>query len=94
VSNRSDRRKPIFRTDQDRTWFLDPLAQACQTTGWPVHARGLRPHHFPLVLEPPAANLGDGRGTRHLKIPVLFVFIRVIRGPNPPLVRVFRVVRG
>jgi hypothetical protein len=33
--NRGDRRKPIFRDDEDRTRFLSTLG-ACVKTGWQV----------------------------------------------------------
>jgi hypothetical protein len=36
--NRGDRREATFRTDPDRVLFLDPPAEACQKTGWQVHA--------------------------------------------------------
>ncbi|HWY76012.1 MAG TPA: hypothetical protein VN281_10365 [Verrucomicrobiae bacterium] len=38
VLNRGDRGEPIFRADQDRMLFLETLGQACQKTGWQVHA--------------------------------------------------------
>jgi REP element-mobilizing transposase RayT len=60
VLNRGDRREPIFRSDQDRLLFLDTLGEACQKTGWQVHALCLMPNHFHLVLETPNANLVAG----------------------------------
>ena len=60
VMNRGDRREAIFRTDQDRTLFVDTLAEACQKTGWQLHAFCLMPNHFHLVLETPNANLVAG----------------------------------
>jgi putative transposase len=60
VLNRGDRREPIFRGDPDRVLFLDTLAQACQKTGWQVHAFCLMPNHFHLVMETPNANLVAG----------------------------------
>ena len=36
--NRGDRRESIFKDDQDRTWFLRTLGQACGKTGWEVQA--------------------------------------------------------
>jgi REP element-mobilizing transposase RayT len=60
VLNRGDRREPIFQTDQDRVLFLDTLAEACQKTGWQVHALCLMPNHFHLVVETPNANLVAG----------------------------------
>lgn len=60
VLNRGDRREPIFRSDADRLLFLNTLAEACQKTGWQVHALCLMPNHFHLVVETPSANLVSG----------------------------------
>src|ERR1035437_1354846 len=38
VMNRGDRREGIFADDQDRQRFLETLTEACQKTGWQVHA--------------------------------------------------------
>jgi len=58
--NRGDRREPIFKGDQDRLLLLNTLAQACQKTGWRVHALWLLANHFHLVLETPNARLVAG----------------------------------
>src|ERR1700727_3073008 len=60
VMDRGDRREAIFRPAQDRVLFLDTLAEACQKTGWQVHALCLMPNHFHLVVETPSANLVAG----------------------------------
>jgi hypothetical protein len=36
--DRGDRREAIFRDDRDREIFLTTLGQACERTGWRVHA--------------------------------------------------------
>jgi putative transposase len=51
VMNRGDRREAIFEDDEDRERLLETLAQACQKTGWQVHAYCLMRSHFRLVLE-------------------------------------------
>ncbi len=38
VMSRGDRREAIFPTDVDRQDFLKTLAEACQKTGFQVHA--------------------------------------------------------
>src|SRR6266699_2290245 len=53
VMNRGDRSDPIFEDDQDRHRLLESLGQACQKTGWQVHAYCLMSNHFHLVLETP-----------------------------------------
>ncbi len=58
--NRGDRREAIFADDQDRRRFLETLQEACQKTGWQVHAYCLMRNHFHLVVETPQANLVVG----------------------------------
>ena len=40
VMSRGDRREDIFKDDVDRQDFLKTLAEACQKTGFEVHAWG------------------------------------------------------
>jgi putative transposase len=58
--NRGDRREAIFKDDNDRRRFLQTLGQACEKTGWQVHAYCLMSNHFHLVLETPQPNLVAG----------------------------------
>jgi len=60
VMSRGDRREDIFRDDVDRQDFLKTLAEACQKTGFQVHAYCLMGNHFHLVVETPEANLVAG----------------------------------
>ena len=60
VMNRGDRREPIFKDDFDRVRFLEALGQACEKTGWQVHAFCLMRNHFHLVVETPQPNLVAG----------------------------------
>ena len=60
VMSRGDRREVIFADDQDPVQFLATLAQACQKTGWQVHAWCLMVRHFHLAVETPQANLVEG----------------------------------
>jgi len=60
VMNRGNRREDIFIDDQDRRKFLTTLEEACQKTGWQVHAYCLMRNHFHLVVETPQANLVAG----------------------------------
>ncbi len=55
--NRGDRREAIFEDDEDRERLLQTLTQACQKTGWQVHAYCLMRNHFHLVLEKGAGAL-------------------------------------
>ena len=60
VMNRGDRREDIFLDDHDRNAFLTTLGQACEKTGWQVHAYCLMGNHFHLVVQTPQPNLSDG----------------------------------
>jgi REP element-mobilizing transposase RayT len=60
VMSRGDRREKIFLDDVDRQDFIKTLAEACQKTGWQVHAYCLMPNHYHLVLETPEPNLVAG----------------------------------
>src|SRR6516164_7309285 len=60
VMNRGDRREAIFKDDNDRQCFLASLQEACEKTGWQVHAYCLMPNHFHLVVETPRGNLVAG----------------------------------
>jgi len=60
VMSRGNRREDIFLDDVDRQDFLKTLAEACQKTGWQIHAYCLMRNHYHLVLETPNANLVPG----------------------------------
>lgn len=58
--NRGVRRDVIFLDDLDRRCFLDTLGEACEKTGWVIHAYVLMPNHYHFLLETPEANLSEG----------------------------------
>jgi putative transposase len=60
VMNRGDRREAIFHDERDRRVFLATLQEACQKSGWQVHAFCLMANHFHFVMETPQANLVAG----------------------------------
>src|SRR5580658_6588915 len=60
VMSRGDRREPIFKDDVDRKEFMSTLEEACDKTGWQVHALCLMGNHFHLVVETPQGNLVAG----------------------------------
>ena len=47
-------------TIQDRKRFLETLEEACQRTGWLIHAYMLMGNHYHLLVETPEANLVAG----------------------------------
>ncbi len=70
VINRGVARQPIFFLDQDRTLFLDCLAQACAKTQTDILSYCLMDNHFHLLMRSRNANLStflkqlSGRYTR------------------------------
>jgi REP element-mobilizing transposase RayT len=60
LMSRGDRREPIFLDDEDRKTFLRTLGEACEKTGWQIHAYCLMGNHFHLVAETPQPNLVAG----------------------------------
>ena len=60
VIARGNRRAEIFLNDDDRRSFLVTLEEACEMTGWRVHAWVLMDNHYHLFIETPEANLVEG----------------------------------
>ncbi len=60
VMNHGDRREPIFQDAADHKVFLETFGEACQKTGWQLHAWCLMSNHFHLVIETPRGNLVAG----------------------------------
>ena len=57
---RGNHGQEIFRTDDGRKLFLSTLGEACEQTGWMIHAYCLMSNHYHLLLETPEANLVSG----------------------------------
>jgi REP element-mobilizing transposase RayT len=60
VMARGNQGQAIFRDDKDRQRFLETLGQACEKTGWRVHACVLMGNHYHLLVETPEGNLVAG----------------------------------
>jgi REP element-mobilizing transposase RayT len=60
VMSRANGRGNIYESDVDRQDFIKTLAEACEKTGFQVHAYCLMRNHFHLVVETPNANLVAG----------------------------------
>ena len=56
----SSHRGILFHDDDDRRFFLHTLSQACEMTGWRVHAWVLMSNHYHLFLQTPEPNLVAG----------------------------------
>jgi len=50
----------IFQDDQDRQRFLETLGEACEKTGFRIHAYVLMGNHYHLLVETPEGNLVAG----------------------------------
>lgn len=57
VTNRGNRRQPIFRSDDDRYFFLNCLREAHSRFRVVFHAYCLMENHYHLFLETPRGNL-------------------------------------
>src|SRR5713226_7782880 len=60
VMARGSHAQPIFADNQDRRRFLETLEEACQRTGWRIHAYVLMGNHYHLLLQTPERNLVAG----------------------------------
>jgi len=60
VMARGNRREAIFADDDDRRFLLKALGEACEMTGWRVHAWVLMSNHYHLMIETPEPNLVEG----------------------------------
>jgi putative transposase len=89
VMARGNRRERIFRDEADRVLFYQTLGEACERTGWRVHAWVLMSNHYHLMVETPEANLVAGMRwlqntyTRRHKLPASAVgaaFRRSLQG--------------
>ncbi|MGH7980927.1 MAG: transposase [Limisphaerales bacterium] len=60
VMARGNQGHSIFGDDSDRKRFLETLAEACEKTGWGVHAYVLMGNHYHLLVETPEGNLVAG----------------------------------
>jgi putative transposase len=58
--SRGNQRRAIFRNTRDYESFLETLGEACERTGWRVHAYVLMGNHYHILLETPDPNLVAG----------------------------------
>jgi len=60
VTSRGNERRDIFRSDHDRSRFLDILADVVDASHWIVSAYALMSNHYHLLLETPLPTLSAG----------------------------------
>jgi len=53
VMARGNQGRAIFKDDPDRRRFLETLAEACEKTGWRIHASVLMGNYYHLKVETP-----------------------------------------
>lgn len=80
VLNRGNYRTDIFRSDKAKAAFLKCLAEACEKTGWLVHAWCLMSNHYHLAISTPQANLVEGMRWLQGTFSVRFNRMRAERG--------------
>lgn len=60
VLNRGNYRAEVFRSEKSKEAFLTCLGEACEKTGWRVHAWCVMSNHYHLAVSTPRANLVEG----------------------------------
>ena len=60
VMGRGNQGRAIYADDRDRQRWLETLGEACEQTGWRIHAYVMMGNHYHLLLETPEANLVAG----------------------------------
>jgi putative transposase len=60
VMARGNQGQAIFADDLDRKVWLETLAEACEKTGWRIHAYVMMGNHYHLLVETPEGNLVAG----------------------------------
>jgi len=80
VINRGNYRMDLFRAAKTRAAFLKCLGEACEKTGWRVHAWCVMSNHYHVALETPRANLVDGMRWLQGTFAVRFNRLRKERG--------------
>ena len=59
---RGNNGQEIFCNDEGRRLFLHTLNEACEQTGWLIHAYVMMSNHYHLLVETPEPNLVEGMG--------------------------------
>ena len=57
---RGNQGRDIYADELDRKLWLATLGEACEKTGWRIHAWGMMNNQYHLLLETPEANLVAG----------------------------------
>ncbi|NTW60110.1 MAG: addiction module toxin RelE [Nitrospirae bacterium] len=60
ITSRGNEKKAVFKSDQDRTAFLNALQHVKKRYNWICHAYCLMDNHYHLLIETPDGNLALG----------------------------------
>src|SRR6266567_6545924 len=60
VMARGNHGQEIFQDERDRECFVQTLGEACEKSGWKIHAYVLMGNHYHLLVETPESNLVSG----------------------------------
>jgi len=60
ITSRGNEKKAVFKSDQDRTNFLNTLQHVNKRYNWICHAYCLMDNHYHLLIETPDGNLAIG----------------------------------
>lgn len=60
VIARGNQGRDVYGDDHDRRVWVSTLAEACEKTGWRIHAWVMMRNHDHLLLETPEPNLVEG----------------------------------
>jgi REP-associated tyrosine transposase len=80
VINRGNYRTDIFRADTTKAAFESCLFEACQKSGWLLHAFVLMRNHYHLALETPKGNLVAGMHWLQVTFAIRFNRLRAEHG--------------
>ena len=59
VMARGNQGRDIYADDRDRKLWPETLDEACEKTGWRIHAWVMMNNHYHLLLETPEVNLSQ-----------------------------------
>ena len=60
IMSRGNDGSEIYRSDDGRRLYLQTLGEACEKSGWMIHAYVMMSNHYHLLLETPEPNLVKG----------------------------------
>jgi REP element-mobilizing transposase RayT len=65
VMSRGNQGQAIYKNDEDRFRFLETVSDACEKSGWQIHAYVLMGNHYHMLLD--AFSFSRRRGSARRK---------------------------